>query len=110
MVLMRDELNVFFVVGLMHDDLRAFLTDQLPKGQSVGINDSRLLQVVKEELGVPVAGGDIVSEICRGVRVNIDQLIKQLELKKVIYVTYIFWYFLFISYNMYKKYQNMFDK
>jgi len=68
--------------GLMHDDLRAFLTDQLPKGQSVGINDSRLLQVVKEELGVPVAGGDIVSEICRGVRVNIDQLIKQLELKK----------------------------
>ena len=48
--------------GLMHEDLKAFLTDQLPKGQSVGINDSRLLQVVKDELSVAVAGGDIVQE------------------------------------------------
>ena len=84
--LRRQKFIIFFAVGLMHDDLRAFLTDQLPKGQSVGINDSRLLQVVKEELGVPVAGGDIVAEICRGVRLNIDQLIKQLELKKVRYL------------------------
>jgi len=68
--------------GLMHEDLKAFLGDQLPKGQTVGINDSRLLQVVKDELSLAVAGGDIVQEICRGVRVHIDQIIKQLELKK----------------------------
>merc|ERR1712110_563557 len=35
--------------GLKHEDLRTFLTDQVPKGQSIGILDSRLLQVVKEE-------------------------------------------------------------
>ena len=66
----------------MHDDLKAFLSDQLPKGQTIGINDNRLLQVVKEDLEVPVAGGEIVQEICRGVRVHMYQMIKQLELKK----------------------------
>merc|ERR1711957_250786 len=39
-------------------------------------------QVLKDEMEVPVASGEIVAEICRGVRVHIFQMIKQLEPKK----------------------------
>jgi len=68
--------------GLVHADLKKFLVNNVPKGQSVGINDQRLLQVVKEELDMSVAGGDIVLEICRGVRMHIHQMIKPLTLAK----------------------------
>lgn len=68
--------------GLLHEDLKAFLTDQVPKGQTIGINDNRLIQVVKDELEMPVAGGEIVLEICRGVRFHVHQIIKQLERPK----------------------------
>ncbi|CBY23079.1 unnamed protein product [Oikopleura dioica] len=68
--------------GLVHADLKKFLVNNVPKGQSVGINDQRLLQVVKEELDMSVAGGDIVLEICRGVRMHVHQMIKPLTLAK----------------------------
>jgi len=68
--------------GLVHEDLKAFLSSNLPEGQSVGILDAKLLQVVKEEVGCKVQGGEIVQEICRGVRVHLSKFIKALEPKK----------------------------
>jgi len=68
--------------GLVHDDMKAFLASNLPEGQTVGILDAKLLQTVKEECGVKVSGGEMVAEICRGVRVHMSQLVKALEPKK----------------------------
>ena len=68
--------------GLVHDDMKAFLASNLPEGQTVGILDPKLLQTVKEECGVKVAGGEIVQEICRGVRVHMSHFVKALEPKK----------------------------
>ena len=44
--------------------------------------DPKLLQTVKEECGVKVSGGEMVQEICRGIRVHMSQLVKALEPKK----------------------------
>ena len=49
-------MNPNFILGLVHDDLKAFLTQNLPAGQAVGILDPKLLQVVKEEVGCQVQG------------------------------------------------------
>jgi len=68
--------------GLVHDDMKAFLASNLPEGQTVGILDPKLLQTVKEECGVKVSGGEMVQEICRGIRVHMSQLVKALEPKK----------------------------
>jgi nucleolar protein 56 len=68
--------------GLVHDDMKAFLSSNLPSGQTVGILDSKLLQAVKEDLGCKVAGGEIVQEICRGVRVHLSKFIKALGPEK----------------------------
>jgi len=68
--------------GLIHDDLKAFLSSNLPSGQTVGIVDARLLQVVKEEVGCKVAGGEVVQEVCRGIRLHMNKFVKALEEKK----------------------------
>lgn len=68
--------------GLIHDDLKAFLSSNLPSGQTVGIVDPRLLQVVKEEVGCKVAGGEVVQEVCRGIRLHMNKFVKALEEKK----------------------------
>jgi len=68
--------------GLVHDDMKAFLASNLPEGQTVGILDAKLLQTVKEECNVKVSGGEMVAEICRGVRVHMSHMVKALEPKK----------------------------
>jgi len=68
--------------GLVHEDLKAFLSSNLPSGQTVGIVDPKLLQVVKEEVGCKVQGGEVVQEICRGVRLHMNKFVKALEEKK----------------------------
>merc|ERR1712235_41776 len=65
--------------GLVHDDMKAFLASNLPEGQTVGILDPKLLQTVKEEVGCKVSGGEIVQEICRGIRVHMSHFVKALE-------------------------------
>lgn len=69
-------------LGLVHEDLKAFLSSNLPSGQTVGIVDPKLLQVVKEEVGCKVQGGEVVQEICRGVRLHMNKFVKALEEKK----------------------------
>ena len=71
--------------GLMHEDLKAFLGDQLPKGQTVGINDSRLLQVVKDELSLAVAGGDIVQDNVLNLKQRITFFLSTLIRNMIIY-------------------------
>merc|ERR1712176_546206 len=68
--------------GLVHEDLKAFLSSNLPSGQTVGIVDPKLLQVVKEEVGCKVQGGEVVQEICRGVLLHMNKFVKALEEKK----------------------------
>jgi len=68
--------------GLVHEDMKAFLSSNLPSGQPVGILDPKLLQAVKEDLGCKVAGGEIVQEICRGVRVHLSKFVKALAPEK----------------------------
>lgn len=68
--------------GLVHEDLKAFLSSNLPSGQTVGIVDPKLLQVVKEEVGCKVQGGEVVQEICRGIRLHMNKFVKALEEKK----------------------------
>jgi len=65
--------------GLVHEDMKAFLSSNLPEGQTVGILDPKLLQTVKEEVGCKVSGGEIVQEICRGIRVHMSHFVKALE-------------------------------
>ena len=69
-------------LGLVHEDLKAFLSSNLPSGQTVGIVDPKLLQVVKEEVGCKVAGGEVVQEVCRGIRLHMNNFVKALEEKK----------------------------
>lgn len=73
-------LHVF--LGLVHEDLKAFLSSNLPSGQTVGIVDPKLLQVVKEEVGCKVQGGEVVQEVCRGIRLHMNKFVKALEEKK----------------------------
>jgi len=68
--------------GLVHEDLKAFLSSNLPSGQTVGIVDPKLLQVVKEEVGCKVQGGEVVQEVCRGIRLHMNKFVKALEEKK----------------------------
>merc|ERR1712131_353610 len=65
--------------GLVHEDMKAFLSSNLPEGQTVGILDPKLLQTVKEEVGCKGSGGEIVQEICRGIRVHMSHFVKALE-------------------------------
>ena len=58
------------------------MSSNLPSGQTVGIVDPKLLQVVKEEVGCKVQGGEVVQEICRGVRLHMNKFVKALEEKK----------------------------
>ena len=58
------------------------MASNLPEGQTVGILDAKLLQTVKEECNVKVSGGEMVAEICRGVRVHMSHMVKALEPKK----------------------------
>ena len=67
---------------MVHEDLKAFLSSNLPSGQTVGIVDPKLLQVVKEEVGCKVQGGEVVQEICRGIRLHMNKFVKALEEKK----------------------------
>merc|ERR1719471_429720 len=68
--------------GLVHEDLKAFLSSNLPSGQTVGIVDPKLLQVVKEEVGCKVQGGEVVQEVCRGIRLHMNKFVKALGEKK----------------------------
>ena len=67
---------------MVHEDLKAFLSSNLPSGQTVGIVDPKLLQVVKEEVGCKVQGGEVVQEVCRGIRLHMNKFVKALEEKK----------------------------
>ena len=71
-----------WILGLVHEDLKAFLSSNLPSGQAVGIVDPKLLQVVKEEVGCKVQGGEVVQEVCRGIRLHMNKFVKALEEKK----------------------------
>ena len=58
------------------------MSSNLPSGQAVGIVDPKLLQVVKEEVGCKVQGGEVVQEVCRGIRLHMNKFVKALEEKK----------------------------
>lgn len=69
--------------GVMHDDLRAFLLNNVPKGKKkskaiVGVADPKLGGVIQEILEIPCQSGGVVNEVLRGIRLYFHRLIKGL--------------------------------
>ncbi|XP_041368368.1 nucleolar protein 56-like [Gigantopelta aegis] len=69
--------------GLLHDDLRIFLKDNVPKGSKkhkvvLGIADSKIASSISEELGISCLHTGVVPEITRGIRTHFHSLVKGL--------------------------------
>merc|ERR1711881_11207 len=70
--------------GIVHDDLKLFLTTNLPESKDVevnlGIGDSRISGTIFEEVGVKCVCNEAVNEVIRGLRLHFPNMIKGLSM------------------------------
>lgn len=66
--------------GIVHADLRAFLTSNLPTKRTVlGCGHRVLAEAIQGELGFPCIHTDAVPEVLRGIRVHISKMVSLLD-------------------------------
>mmetsp|Transcript_24584 Transcript_24584/g.40001 ORF Transcript_24584/g.40001 Transcript_24584/m.40001 type:complete len:507 (-) Transcript_24584:1652-3172(-) len=72
--------------NLVHDDLSAFLTTNLPKGkkmkkegQVLGVGASTLGAAIKDELSIPCQSNETILELMRGIRLHLPRFVKALD-------------------------------
>ena len=63
----------FFFLGMLHDDLRIFLQENVPTGSKknkvvLGIADSKIAGSISEELDITCQHTGVVPEVIRGTR------------------------------------------
>lgn len=70
--------------GIVHDDLKLFLSTNLPESKDVevnlGIGDTRISGTIFEEVGVKCVSNDAVNEVIRGLRLHFPSMIKGLSM------------------------------
>lgn len=70
--------------GIVHDDLKLFLSTNLPESKDVevnlGIGDTRISGTIFEEVGVKCVSNDAVNEVIRGLRLHFPNMIKGLSM------------------------------
>jgi len=70
--------------GVVHDDLKLFLSTNLPQNKDVevnlGISDTRISGTISEEVGVKCVCNEAVNEVIRGLRLHFPNMIKGLSM------------------------------
>jgi len=70
--------------GVVHDDLKLFLSTNLPQNKDVevnlGIGDTRISGTISEEVGVKCVCNEAVNEVIRGLRLHFPNMIKGLSM------------------------------
>lgn len=70
--------------GIVHEDLKLFLTSNLPQSKDVevnlGIGDTRISGTISEEVGVKCVCNEAVNEVIRGLRLHFPNMIKGLSM------------------------------
>jgi RNA processing factor Prp31 len=83
--LIKALLNAHFVypLGVVHDDLKAFLEANVPTGKKkskicLGIGDSKLSAAIQESVEICCDTSNVVTEVLRGIRLHFEKMIKGL--------------------------------
>lgn len=70
--------------GVVHDDLKLFLSSNLPQSKDVevnlGIGDTRISGTISEEVGVKCVCNEAVNEVIRGLRLHFPNMVKGLSM------------------------------
>jgi len=70
--------------GVVHDDLKLFLSTNLPQNKDVevnlGIGDTRISGTISDEVGVKCVCNEAVNEVIRGLRLHFPNMIKGLSM------------------------------
>lgn len=76
---------VFFItcLGVVHDDLKAFLEANVPTGKkkskvSLGVLDTKLSAAIQEAVNICCDSSSLVTEVLRGIRLHFEKMIKGL--------------------------------
>jgi len=64
--------------SLLHEDLKAFLTANLPSGSQLGVGEWKFRDAVKEELGIDCCHNDAIREIMRCAKQHLPRMVKGL--------------------------------
>ena len=75
-----DKLVVFYL-GVVHEDLKNFLENNIPTGKkkskvALGISDAKLGAGIQESCNIHCEYGSTVAEILRGIRFHFHKLIQ----------------------------------
>ena len=94
-------LFVSFVVGVAHDDLKAFLESNIPTGKKkskvvLGVADSKMGGSIQERVNIQCETGDAVPEILRGIRFHFHKMIEGNS--QLFLILYVCLYFALIFY------------
>ena len=72
---------MFISKGVAHDDLKAFLENNVPTGKKkskvvLGVGDSKIGGSIQERVDIQCETGDAVPEILRGIRLHFHKMIE----------------------------------
>lgn len=64
--------------GVLHEDLRAFLTTSVPAGKVLGVSEDKLASAIADSCGIQCNKTKVVLELQRFIRLHFAKLIKGL--------------------------------